>query len=115
MGNERYDFSAPKEYLTKDKAKLLYVSSATYGGDWLSTPHTHYCSELFYVIDGMGQFQVEDHIFPVSANDLVVINPNVSPTGLGFNANPFKYIVPGIGGRELSLEKNNPNFFFVNF
>ena len=51
MGNERYDFSAPKEYLTKDKAKLLYVSSATYGGDWLSTPHTHYCSELFYVID----------------------------------------------------------------
>ena len=25
MGNERYDFSAPKEYLTKDKAKLLYV------------------------------------------------------------------------------------------
>lgn len=115
MGNERYDFSAPKEYLTKDKAKLLYVSSATYGGDWLSTPHTHYCSELFYVIDGMGQFQVEDHIFPVSANDLVVINPNVSHTELGFNANPLKYIVLGIEGLELSVENHNANFCIVNF
>ena len=115
MGNERYDFSAPKEYLTKDKAKLLYVSSATYGGDWLSTPHTPYCSELFYVIDGMGQFQVEDHIFPVSANDLVVINPNVSHTELGFNANPLKYIVLGIEGLELSVENHNANFCIVNF
>lgn len=115
MGNERYDFSAPKEYLTKDKAKLLYVSSATYGGDWLSTPHTHYCSELFYVLDGIGQFQVEDHIFPVSANDLVVINPNVSHTELGFNANPLKYIVLGIEGLELSVENHNANFCIVNF
>ena len=56
MGNERFDISTPKEYLTKDKARLLYVSSATYGGDWISTPHTHYCSELFYVIEGMGQY-----------------------------------------------------------
>lgn len=39
MGNERFDISTPKEYLTKDKARLLYVSSATYGGDWISTPH----------------------------------------------------------------------------
>ena len=111
MGNERFDISTPKEYLTKDKARLLYVSSATYGGDWISTPHTHYCSELFYVIEGMGQFQVEDNIFPVSANDLVVIDPNVSHTELGFNANPLKYIVLGIEGMELSAE----NFCIVNF
>lgn len=115
MGNERFDISIPKEYLTRDKARLLYVSSATYGGDWISTPHTHYCSELFYVIDGVGQFQVEDNIFPVSANDLVVINPNVSHTELGFNANPLKYIVLGIEGLELSVENNNANFCIVNF
>lgn len=35
MGNERFDISIPKEYLTRDKARLLYVSSATYGGDWI--------------------------------------------------------------------------------
>ena len=66
MGNSRHDLSIPKDYFMKDKAKLLYVSSSTYGGDWISTPHTHYCSELFYVLDGVGQFQVEDRIFPVS-------------------------------------------------
>lgn len=60
MADERYDISITKEYLIRNKAKLLYISSATYSGDWLSTPHTHYCSELFYVLEGIGQFQVED-------------------------------------------------------
>ena len=46
MADERYDISITKEYLIRNKAKLLYISSATYSGDWLSTPHTHYCSEL---------------------------------------------------------------------
>ena len=76
MADERYDISITKEYLIRNKAKLLYISSATYSGDWLSTPHTHYCSELFYVLEGIGQFQVEDNIFPVKANDLIIINPN---------------------------------------
>ena len=52
MGNERFDISIPKEYLTRDKARLLYVSSATYGGDWISTPHTHWLNsdkELIYL------------------------------------------------------------------
>ena len=71
MADERYDISITKEYLIRNKAKLLYISSATYSGDWLSTPHTHYCSELFYVLEGIGQFQVEDKIFPVKANDLI--------------------------------------------
>ena len=90
MGNSRHDLSIPKDYFMKDKAKLLYVSSSTYGGDWISTPHTHYCSELFYVLDGVGQFQVEDRIFPVSANDLVIINPNVSHT-LPYSKRTKKY------------------------
>ena len=32
MGNSRHDLSIPKDYFMKDKAKLLYVSSSTYGG-----------------------------------------------------------------------------------
>ncbi len=112
MGNSRHDLSIPKDYFMKDKAKLLYVSSSTYGGDWISTPHTHYCSELFYVLDGVGQFQVEDRIFPVSANDLVIINPNVSHTELGFHANPLKYIVLGIENLELSVANEGEKFLY---
>ena len=92
MADERYDISITKEYLIRNKAKLLYISSATYSGDWLSTPHTHYCSELFYVLEGIGQFQVEDKIFPVKANDLIIINPNISHTELGLHSHPMKYI-----------------------
>lgn len=104
MADERYDISITKEYLIRNKAKLLYISSATYSGDWLSTPHTHYCSELFYVLEGIGQFQVEDKIFPVKANDLIIINPNISHTELGLHSHPMKYIVLGIEGLELSSE-----------
>ena len=115
MDNERYDIPASKEYLVRNKAKLLYVSSSTYSGDWLSTPHTHYCSELFYVLEGIGQFQVEDQIYPVSADDLVIINPNVSHTELGFHAHPMRYIVLGIEGLELSASDDQANFCIVNF
>ena len=104
MADERYDISITKEYLIRNKAKLLYISSATYSGDWLSTPHTHYCSELFYVLEGIGQFQVEDNIFPVKANDLIIINPNISHTELGLRSHPMKYIVLGIEGLELRLK-----------
>ena len=115
MADERYDISITKEYLIRNKAKLLYVSSATYSGDWLSTPHTHYCSELFYVLEGIGQFQVEDNIFPVKANDLIIINPNISHTELGLRYHPMKYIVLGIEGLELSSENDHSNFCIVNF
>ena len=115
MADERYDISITKEYLIPNKAKLLYISSATYSGDWLSTPHTHYCSELFYVLEGIGQFQVEDKIFPVKANDLIIINPNISHTELGLHSHPMKYIVLGIEGLELSSENDHSNFCIVNF
>ena len=66
-------------------------------------------------LDGVGQFQVEDRIFPVSANDLVIINPNVSHTELGFHANPLKYIVLGIENLELSVANEGENFCIVSF
>lgn len=113
MADERYDISITKEYLIRNKAKLLYISSATYSGDWLSTPHTHYCSELFYVLEGIGQFQVEDKIFPVKANDLIIINPNISHTELGLHSHPMKYIVLGIEGLELSSEMIIPIFVLL--
>lgn len=57
MADERYDISITKEYLIRNKAKLLYISSATYSGDWLSTPHTHYCSELFMFLKELDSFR----------------------------------------------------------
>ena len=98
-------------------AKLLYISSAKYGGDWHSVQHTHNCSELFYVIEGQGQFLIENQTYPVSVNDLVIVNPNVLHTEVSLNASPLKYIVLGVEGLELtaSAEDDNTNFCIINF
>lgn len=102
-------------YSSLNKIKLLYASSSRYGGDWHSSPHTHYCTEIFYVTEGNGQFQIEDKIYPVSAHDLVIVNPNVSHTELSHNSNPLAYIVLGLEDVELtSTEEKDTSFCIIN-
>ena len=95
-------------------AKLLYVSSAKYGGDWHSVQHTHNCSELFYVIEGQGQFLIENQTYPVSVNDLVIVNPNVLHTEVSLNASPLRYIVLGVEGLEPPRETTLASSTFPN-
>ena len=116
MSNKRHDFAPLENSNIRDAAKLLYVSTAKYGGDWHSTPHTHSCTELFYVIGGVGQFRIENQIYPVSTNDLVIVNPHVEHTEISLNANPLEYIVLGIDGLELSINnESNNQYCIVNF
>lgn len=105
MSNRRYalDFSAERDI--HRKAKLLNVSSAKYGGDWHSIPHTHNYTELFYIVGGDGQFQIEEKLYPVKANQMVIVNPNVLHTEVGYDAHPLEYIVLGIEGLELSASR----------
>lgn len=115
MSNERYDMAEGNAL--RKTAKLLYVSTAKYGGDWHSIQHTHNCSELFYVIEGNGQFLIENQAYPVSMNDLVIVNPNVLHTELSLNASPLRYIVLGVEGLELkgTGEDESSNFCIINF
>ena len=77
MSNKRYEVNTPGvSPVDRDVTKLLYVSTAKYGGDWHSLMHTHACTELFYVVGGMGQFKVAEKLIPVSPDDLVIVNPN---------------------------------------
>ena len=116
MSNNRYDFVIQEHKDVRDAARLLYVSSAKYSGDWHSTPHTHSCSELFYVIGGVGQFFIEGETYPVNANDLVIVNPNIEHTEISFNSNPLEYIVLGVEGLELSVSDERENrYCIVNF
>ncbi|MEG0441330.1 MAG: AraC family transcriptional regulator, partial [Oscillospiraceae bacterium] len=60
MSNKHFELerdAAPSPSpLPPHRAKLLYISTARYGGDWHSMMHSHACTELFYVVGGMGQF-----------------------------------------------------------
>ena len=116
MSNNRFDFVIQEHKDIRDAARLLYVSSAKYSGDWHSTPHTHSCSELFYVIGGVGQFFIEGETYPVTTNDLVIVNPNIEHTEISYNSNPLEYIVLGVEGLELSVsDEREDRYCIVNF
>lgn len=83
--------------------KLRNIASTKYSGDWPSIPHSHSYAELFYIVDGEGQFQINDKLFPVQAHQLVVVNPNVIHTEVSFESHPLEYIVLGIEGLEFTI------------
>lgn len=98
MSLNRYDLPAGSAIRMQGEAVLLYISAAKYGTDWHSTPYTHGCTELFYVLSGRGQFQVQSEIFPVQEGDLVLVEPNTEHTETSLDTAPLEYIVVGIDG-----------------
>lgn len=116
MNNEARFKNLNLDYSSFDKAKLLYASASRYSGEWHSNPHTHYCSEIFYITDGSGQFQIEDQIYPINPHDLIIVNPNVLHTELSHNSNPLSYIVIGIEDVELTTleDEDDVSFCIIN-
>lgn len=76
--------------------QLLYASSTTYGKDWISMFHSHSFSELFYVVDGEGEFCTEELNVPLQKDMLIIINPNVRHTEKSSSKKPLTYIVLAI-------------------
>lgn len=111
MGNLRYDMERPLFHTAQ--IKLLYISTSKYEGDWHSTLHAHNCTELFYMVNGMGYFVVEDEEFPVSAGDVVIINPNVMHTETGTPKTPMEYIVLGIQGGEFLAQDSDDSRYCI--
>lgn len=105
MSMRRYDL--PREKMNFDHLKLLYVSTAKYGSDWYSALHSHKCSEIFYIVSGRGDFHVESAVFPVHADQLVIINSNVEHTESSIPQEPMEYIVMGVEGCDLLFDDND--------
>lgn len=113
MSRSHYSLDKAHPFTIRGSAKLLNAASAKYGGDWHSVPHTHNYMELFYIVDGKGQFLIQDQLYPVDASNLVIINPNVIHTEISLNAQPLEYIVLGIDGIELSTSVNSNGQFSI--
>ena len=103
MSHTNYTFTPSKDPAHRQQMALRNAASAKYGGDWHSIPHAHSYTELFYIIGGDGQFQINDTIFPVRAHQLVVVNPNPIHTEVSYDAHPLEYIVLGMEGVELTI------------
>ena len=113
MSRSHYSLDRERSFTVRGTAKLLSASSAKYGGDWHSVPHTHNHTELFYITGGKGQFLIGDQLYPVDTNNLVIINPNVTHTEVSLNAQPLEYIVLGIEGVELTTAENSNGQFNI--
>ena len=113
MSRDHYNLERDQSFTIRGTAKLLNVASSRYGGDWHSVPHTHQHTELFLIISGRGQFLIQDQVYPVDVNNLVIINPNVTHTEISLNAQPLEYIVLGIGGIELATGENSNGQFCI--
>ena len=113
MGRYYYNSGDNRAFTIRGTANLLDVASYRYDGDWHSMPHTHNHTELFFIVSGKGQFLIQDQVFPVDVNKLVIINPNVLHTEVSLNAQPLEYIVLGIGGIELATGENSNGQFCI--
>ena len=115
MSRSHYTLDTEQTFTIRGTARLLNVASARFGGDWNSVPHTHNHMELFYIVGGKGQFLIQDQLYAVNVNNLVIINPNVLHTEVGLNAHPLEYIVLGIEGLELTdRERFNGQFAILD-
>ena len=103
MSNERY--LVIESNMRSLSFHLESITKSKYDSDWHSTIHSHPFMELFYVLDGKGEFIIENRRFPVKAQDFVIINPQVDHTEVSSPEEPLEYIVLGITGLSFS------NFF----
>lgn len=116
MSHTNYTFIPTEESLPRQQMVLRNAASAKYGGDWHSLPHAHSYTELFYIVGGDGQFQINGKLFPVHAHQLVVVNPNVLHTEVSYEARPLEYIVLGIEGVELTIPgSDEARYCFYSF
>ena len=97
MSTSQYVLSGlPDSTIDRSRVRLLYVTHAKYSTEWNSTLHTHACAELFFITGGNGRFQVQQEVFPVAINDLVVVNTGVPHTETSQNGSSMEYVVLGV-------------------
>mgnify|MGYP001110499791 FL=1 len=80
--------------------RLSYIAKDQFSTDWNSELHTHSCAELFFILDGHGYFRTLYEEFPISVQDLLIVNANVPHTEISSMKSPLQYIVLGIVGLE---------------
>lgn len=94
--------------------RLLYISESKYENDWISLPHSHHFTELFYVLNGKGEFVINDKTFEIQKDDFIIVNSNVSHNETSSSEDPLHYVVMGTDELEFEISSGK-NYFIYNF
>lgn len=84
--------------IDKLNARLLSVSLSKDEKDWQSVFHTHHFTELFFVVNGEGNFLFHDEKYHIRTGDLVIIPPYMEHTEQSIKGTPLEYYVIGVDG-----------------
>ena len=103
----RYQFngSGAPEPAGHGAPRLSYIAKDQFSAEWNSELHTHGCAELFFILDGHGHFRTLYEEFPISVQDLLIVNANVPHTEVSSLKSPLQYVVLGIDGLKTASSK----------
>ncbi|MGX6977808.1 AraC family transcriptional regulator [Vagococcus elongatus] len=100
------------------KSELIYIRHSRYTEtEWHSSLHSHYFSEVLIVLNGKGEFLVENERYPIQRNDIIIVNPYVQHTETSSGEFPLWYIVIGINNIkfEKTVQENRSHFIFHEY
>ena len=111
------NYSLKNTETTKIDARLLYITESSFGPDWLSIPHTHHFVELFFITKGKGSFMIDNELYDIKKNDLIVINPNVLHTEFAKEGSQdsFEYVVFGVNGLQFLDDTTSQTHLIYDF
>ena len=115
MGHRYYSITNADDQLVN--TRLLSISLSKDDADWQNILHTHQFTELFYIIEGEGQFLFRDETFSsIQKGDLIIIPPYTEHTEQSFPGTSLKYYVLAVDGVAFQL-KNEQRLsqIFCNF
>lgn len=102
MGIRKFDVEIG--HVQQNTAKLLSIATSRFEEDWISAPHTHYYTEIFYIKSGKGHMQIEDNLVSLTPDMLIIINAHVQHTEISSPTDPLDYYV--IGAERLQITNN---------
>ncbi|HJA06101.1 MAG TPA: AraC family transcriptional regulator [Candidatus Mediterraneibacter pullicola] len=84
--------------IPKMNAHLLSISLSKDDQDWQSVFHTHHFTEIFFVLEGKGNFLFREGTRSIRTGDLIIIPPYIEHTEQSIPETALKYYVLGIDG-----------------
>ncbi len=112
MGTSKYIMNQQLS-VPKLDARLLYVSNAKYDGEWDCSIHSHYFTEIFYIMKGTVNFIVDNYMITGREHDLLIINPNIEHKEF-YSSSLMEYIVFGLDGLSFRLNKEEMISYYLH-
>ena len=114
MSHRQYSIQSPN--IEKLNAWLLSISFSKDEKDWKSVFHSHHFTEIFFVVNGEGNFLFRDKTYHIKTGDLVIIPPYMEHTEQSIKGTPLEYYVIGVDGVSFQVAGTQANVqVFCNF